>query len=117
RRTLERRRERRSRRDGRGGDVRRAADLDPHPALLDGELRDRRLLDDPDELLDPLRAVALDLRQGAVVAGGAAADRLKQRLRVVAEQAEQEELLLARGEPLGARAQLAEVGRVLLGVG
>ena len=44
-----------------------------------------------------------------LVAAGALADRAQQRLGLFAEEREQEQLLLARGEPVRLRAQLVEV--------
>ena len=94
----------------------RAAHRDAHAGLLDRDLPDAGLLDDADDLADPLGARLVDAAgaQG-LVAAGAPADRLQQRLRLVAEEREQEQLLLARGEPVGLVAERLEVdGRLFL---
>jgi len=83
--------------------VRLAADRDAHPALLDRHLGDARLLDDAHDLADPLGARLLDpAGLERVVAAGAAADRPQERFRVLAEQPDEQQLLLARRKALGA---------------
>ena len=73
------------------------------------------LLDDAHEIADPLGLSRIDASgRQRVLAGRAAADRAQERLGVLAEQREQEQLLLARGEALGFVAQLGEVRHRLL---
>ncbi len=75
---------------------------DAHARLFDRDLADARLLDDADELSDPLGAGLIDPAGGErLVARRASADRAQQRLGVVAEEAEQQQLLFAGGEALG----------------
>ena len=107
--------ERRAVRDrGRRGRLVAAPHGDAEVLLLDRHLGDTGLLDDPDDLADPLRPVLVDAAGGQpLVACGAAADRLEQRLGVVAEEREQQQLLLARGQPARLRAQLLERRRRL----
>jgi len=82
--------------------LRRPADRDPHPALLDRHLPQAGLLDDPDDLPDSFRPSLVDAAGAeAVVTARPAPDRLEQRLGLVAEEREQEQLLLARGQPCG----------------
>src|SRR5712691_305884 len=85
-----------------------AADGDAHAAVVDRHLADARLLDDADDLADPLGLRAVDAAALERLLGAAAADRTQQRLRLLAEEAEQEQLLLARRQPLGLVAQLVE---------
>ena len=75
-----------------------AAHRDAHAVVLDLDLGDAALLDDPHDLADPLGARLLDAARERVLARVAAADRAQQRLRLLAEQREQDELLLARRE-------------------
>ncbi len=109
-------RERRAARDA-GRRLGRGAHGDAHPVLLDRDLADPGLLDDADELADPLRARLLDRGEAVLVAAGAVADGAEQVLRVLAEQAEQEQLLLAGGHALGLLPDLVQRrGDVLLGL-
>ena len=97
-----------------GRQLGRAAHAHAHAALLDRDLVDAGLLHDLDDGADALLAVLLDaLRAGRLVAARALADRPQQPLGVVAEQREQQQLLLARGEALRALAQRVEVDRLL----
>src|SRR5207248_2143190 len=85
--------------------------------LFDRHLPYARLLDDADDLADPLGAGLVDAaRAKALVPTGPAADRLQQRLGLLAEQRQQEQVLLARGEILGLLADRFQLGgRLLLG--
>ena len=84
--------------------------------LLDRHLADAGLLDDADDLADPLRrATARPRGLERVVAAGAAANRPQQRLRVLAEEPDEQQLLLARGEALRLLAHVLERDRLLLG--
>src|SRR4029077_7901858 len=95
----------------------RRPDRDPHPVLFDGQLAYPRLLHDPHDLLDALRTLLV--RPGGLgVAPAAAADPPQEPLGVLAEEAEQEQLLLARREVAGQLAYLVERRRdVLLALG
>ena len=105
----------RRRRQGRLELLGRAAHRDAHPVLLDRDLADAGLLDDSDELADPLGARLVDAAGAeALVAARAPADRLQQRLGLLAEEREQQQLLLARGEAFRLVAQRLEVDRRLL---
>ncbi len=98
-------------------EVGRRADRDPHPVLLDRDLADARLLHDPHDLLDSLGAV-LPHAGELVVAPSTAADPAQQLLGVLAEEPEQEQLLLARRDVARALAHLVERRRdVLLALG
>src|SRR3954447_24887111 len=81
---------------------------DAHSVLLDRDLADAGLLDDPHDLADPLRPRALERRLELVAAAAAPADRAHQPPGALAEQPEQQQLLLARREALGLRARLVE---------
>src|SRR5207247_4331813 len=97
---------------------RRTPNRHPHPGFLDRHLADSSLLDDPNELTDPLGARLVDAAEDELsLAGRATADRPQERLGFVAEQPEQKELLFARREAGGAFAHLLERrGRGLVGV-
>ena len=91
-----------------------AADRHAHPVLLDRDLGNARLLHDAHELADALRLRAVDAAgRERLLAARAPADRSQQRLGVLAEEREQEQLLLARGETLGLVAELGQVRRRL----
>src|SRR5207237_10325178 len=96
--------------------LRSSPDRDAHTRVLDRHLPHARLLDDADDLADALGPGLVDAAGGeALVPLRAPADRLQQRFGLVAEEREQEQLLLARGELLRLDAQLLEVDRLLLG--
>ena len=84
--------------DGRGCLV-SLADRHPHALVLDLDLADTALLDDLHDLPDALGACRIDVvgdeRRRARVARP---DRLQQRLGLLAEHCEQDEVLLGRGE-------------------
>ena len=88
----------------------RPPDGDPEARVLDRHLADAGVLDDADDLADPLGAARVDPGPLERLLGAAAADRVQERLGVVAEEREQQELLLARGETLVSLAELVEVG-------
>ena len=102
----------------RGGDdallcLGRPPDGDAEAGVLDRHLADAGVLDDADDLADPLGAARVDPGPLERLLGAAAADRVQERLGVVSEEREQQELLLARGETLVSLAELVEVGCVL----
>ena len=70
-----------------------------HAGVLDRDLADARLLDDADDLPDALGARRLGCG-GIVTRLPAPTDRVQQRLRSLAEQRQQEQLLLARRQAL-----------------
>ena len=103
------------RRDEALGRLGRPPDGDPQPGVLDRHLADARLLDDADDLADPLGARSRRRRRPRSDSSRSPRPRIvaQERLGLVAEEREQEQLLLARGEPLVALAELVEVGLVL----
>ena len=97
---------------GTGSSVRRTVTRVPASSIVD--LGDAGLLDDPHDLADPLGPRLVDAAgEQRLLAARAAADRAQQRLGLVAEQREQEQLLLARGEPLGLVAHGVERDRLV----
>ena len=79
-----------------------AAHADAHAVLLDRDLADPGLLDDAHDLADPLGACLVDTaRAERLVAARALADRAQERLGLLAEEREQQQLLLrgARASP------------------
>ena len=92
----------------RSGLIGRRADRDAEPALFDRQLPDVGVLHDSHDLADPLRATFVDAREFALVGRRTPPNRAQQALRILAEQADQQQLFLARRHPFGLRAQLAE---------
>jgi hypothetical protein len=84
-----------------------------HPRVLDRDLSHARLLDDADELADALGPARLRRGGVGIVPAAAAADRVQERLGRLAEQGEQEQLLVAGGEPGRLLADLVEIDLVL----
>src|SRR5205085_830083 len=85
----------------------------------DRDLADTRLLHDAHDLADALGSRAVDAAGGErLVTARALADRLEQRLGLLAEEREQQQLLLRGGDALGLFAKLLEVDglRVLMAV-
>ena len=77
------------------------------------------LLDDPDDLPQPLRLAGRQPGRLRVVPAPSRPHRAEQRLRLVAVEREQEQLLLARRQPLGVLAELVErlrLGRLVQAV-
>ena len=92
-----------------------APDRDARSVLLDRDLGDPGVLDDAHDLADPLRSRLVDFpAEQRVVAARAVPDRLQERLGLLAEEREQEQLLFARGEPGRVVPDRVEVGRRLL---
>ena len=86
-----------------------------HAVVLDLDLAHAGLLHDLDELADPLGPGRVDVaEEERRLARVALADRLQQRLGLVAEHREQDEVLLARGEPLGGLAHVLGARRILV---
>ena len=88
------------------------ADGDPHRAVLERQLSDVGVLDHPDQLADPLGLRRLERIGVAVRHRAPAAKRLDQPRRVVSEEREEQQVLLARSSA-GARLQVVHVGRLL----
>ena len=87
---------------GHRADLVRAPDGNAHALVLDLDLADTGLLHDLDELANALGAGGIDIaEQQRCLAGVALADRLQQRLRLLTEHCEQDEIFLAGREPLG----------------
>ena len=86
--------------------------------VLDLDLPHARLLDDADQLANPLctRDVHVSPEQGRLTAV-AGTDRLQQRLGIVAEHRQQDEILLARGEALRRGTHVLRAGRILVDLG
>src|SRR6476659_6944249 len=96
---LRRRGGRSRRRDGR---VEGAPDAHAHAVLFDRDLADPGLLHDAHDLTDALLPQLVDAACGErLVAARALPDRTQERLSLVAEEREQQQLLLTRGEALG----------------
>ena len=94
-----------------------AAHRDPRPLLLDRDLGDARLLDDPYDLADPLGPRLVDLTaEQRLLAARALANRAQERLGLFPEQREQQELLLARREPFRLVANVVQFDRLVLGL-
>src|SRR5579862_78555 len=94
-----------------GGRLRRLADADAHAFLFDRDLADLGLLHDADELADTRRASLVDAAgRKRRLAARPLSDRAEQRLGLAAVEREQQQLLLARGEPVRVVAQGFEVG-------
>ena len=92
-----------------------APDRDARSLLLDRDLGDPGLLHDPHDLADPLGPRLVDAAaEQRFLAARAVADRAQERLGLVAEEREQEQLLLARGKTLRLVAHVVEVDRSLL---
>src|SRR5947209_3905498 len=87
---------------------------DAHAVLFDRDLSDAGLLDDADDLADPFGAGLVDGGELVAFPGRAAADTEQEPFRVLAEETEQEELLLACGHALRLRAHLAQSRRDVL---
>ena len=88
------------------------ADADPHAVFLDRDLPHAGLLHDPHDLADALLACLLDAARGErLVAPGTLADRTEQRLRLLAEEREQQQFFLARGEAACLDSERVEVDR------
>ena len=91
-----------------------APDRDACSVLLDRDLGDPGVLDDAHDLPNPLRSRLVDIAaEQRVVAARAVPDRLQERLGLLAEEREQKQLLLARGEPGRLVPDRVEVGRRL----
>src|SRR6478672_11583081 len=101
----------RSRRSGNEGLLLRGpAHADARPVLLDRDLADPGLLDDPHDLTDALCTRAVDTtRAERLITAGALANRLEQRLGLLAEQCEQQQLLLRGRKASGLFPELVEV--------
>ncbi len=85
-----------------------------HPVLFDRDLAHPRLLDDPDHLANSLLPRLVDTAGGQrLVAARALADRTQQRLRLLTEEREQQQLFLARREPVGVLPQRVQIDRRL----
>src|SRR5665811_623763 len=73
------------------------ANGDAHILVLDRYLRDARLLDDVDDVANPLSPISLDgAAEELYVGRGAAANRSQKRLGLLIEEAQQQKLLVAR---------------------
>ena len=95
----------------------RAAHRNPRPLLLDRDLGDARLLHDPHDLADPLGARLVDsTAEQRLLAARALANRAQERLGLFPEQRQEQELLLARREPLRLVANVVEFDRLVLGL-
>ena len=106
------------RRRGRGGRDRdlvlRPPDGDPRALLFDRDLRDPGLLHDADDLPDALGPRLVDVpTEQRLLAARAVADRAQERLGLVTEERQQEQLLLARREALRVLANVVELERLL----
>jgi hypothetical protein len=89
---------------------------DPGLALLDCHLADARLLHDPDDLPDAIGFSPVDTCTGERLRLCAAtSDRPQERLGLLAEERQQEKLLLARGNAVRFLAQLVDLLRGFLG--
>ena len=87
---------------------------DPRAVLFDRDLRDPGLLHDPDDLPDALGPRLVDVpTEQRLLAARAVADRLQERLCLLSEERQQEQLLLARGEALRVLANVVELERLL----
>ena len=86
---------------------------DAHAVLLDRDLAHSGLLDDADDLADALGTCAIDAsRRQRLVAARALANRVQERLCLLAEQRQQQQLLLARRDTVHLLAQRVEVDRL-----
>ena len=87
-----------------------ASDADTHAVFLDRDLPHAGLLHDPHDLADPLLACLVDTARGErLVTAGTLADRTEQRLCLLAEEREQEQLFLARGQTACLGSQRVEI--------
>src|SRR5918995_133529 len=93
-----------------------APDRDAHAGLLDRDLGDSTLLDDAHDLADPLGAALIHAAADQpLLAAGPAADGREERFGLLAEEREQEQLLLTRRQALRVLADVLEVdGRLEL---
>ncbi len=107
------RRERRDRHSDLVRAVLGAAHRDAHLALLDRDLADSRLLHEVDQLADAVGPRLLDATrlQGLLASRTRAHGAQEQLLGRLAEQGEQQELLLARCDALGGLAHVVEPDR------
>ena len=105
-------------RDGRRRDrprLVRAPHGDAHSLVLDLDLADAGLLDDLDELADALPALSVDVAaEERPLARVTLADRLQERLRLLAEHREQDEILLRRRKPIGGLADVVHARRIVV---
>ena len=107
-------------RAGKRADARlvRATDRDAHALVLDLDLPDPGFLDDLDELADALPALGVDVAdEERRLARVTLADRLQQRLGLLAEHREQHEILLGRRKALRRLANVVHARRVVLECG
>src|SRR5215218_10979206 len=86
-----------------------------HTGLLDSDLRDAALLDDADEVPDSLGAALVDsAAHEAFLAAGSTSHDVQQRFGLFAEEREEKDLLVARGETARLVSDLVEKGDMRL---
>ena len=89
---------------------------DAHAAFVDRDLSHTGFLDDADDLANPFGTRLVDAaRRKRVGAGVTPANRFEQRSRLLAEEGEQQQLLVARSQALGFVAQPLQVDGLRFG--